>query len=50
MKTLVFGLFACAMMSLAVATAQANSPTVEGVQQVIDSTIATTTRESADKK
>ncbi|WP_419799391.1 MAG: hypothetical protein ACNI26_06970 [Terasakiella sp.] len=50
MKTALLSLFSMAILTFALSSAQAKSPTVESVQQVLDSTVSTVSQEEADKK
>ncbi len=50
MKTALLSLFSMAILTFALSTAQAKSPTAESVQQVLDSTVSTISQEEADKK
>lgn len=50
MKTALFSLFSIAVLTFALSSAQAKSPTAESVQQVLDSTVSTISQEEADKK
>ncbi|GGF76479.1 hypothetical protein GCM10011332_33110 [Terasakiella brassicae] len=50
MKTALLSLFSVAILTFALSSAQAKSPTAESVQQVLDSTVSTISQEEADKK
>ncbi|WP_417821670.1 hypothetical protein [Terasakiella sp.] len=50
MKTALLSLFSVAILTFALSSAQAKSPTVESVQGVLDSTVSKVSQEEADKK